>query len=754
MSPTTQTAVQADPGAAETQLRIAQELAQLGTWEWDLVTGLALGSRELFRIAGFGDDSRRAAFDEAFSIVHPDDVAALDEALRRAVDERALFQHEYRVVCADGTELIMHARGQLVFDASGAPVRMIGISQDVTEQQRSERALLESEERYRNLIAHLPEVTWRSTEEEKPLFISPNVQGLWGYAAEEMIDGGIELWARRIHPADRDRVLRAYRALFDPGLEYDVEYRFQRKDNAWMWVHDRAVVVVDDRRVPHAFGVMSDVTARHFSEEALRKSEARYRALVEQANDIIFTTDVEGHLTSLNRAFEHVTGWPVTDWIGRPFRDLIAPAALPEAMEHFRAVMRGESYCAEYQVRAQDGQLRILETTAQALIVNRQVTGTVGIARDVTRRREQEAQAEKDKRMASLGHLAASVAHEFNNVLMSILPFAEILKRRVPNDERAALAIKHIFQAVARGRQVTQEILRLARPVTVTLGAVDVREWLADFARQTAAMLGPRYQLSTRIHAEGELFVRADRTLLDQVAMNLIINARDAMPDGGQVSILASRAAEGIIEIDVADTGHGIEPELVDRIFDPLFTTKRSGTGLGLSIAYQTMLQQEGSLRVRSRFGEGSTFTLSLRETAAPMRPAEVTAPRRATAKRVLLVEDEEAVGQGIRALLEAEGFEVTLVTEGRAAMGAVERFSPEVVVLDVNLPDISGTEVYEELHARHPSLPVIFSTGHADAHALDDLRARGVPSIMKPYDIAELVALIAEEGVAAVKAG
>ncbi|HKO58031.1 MAG TPA: PAS domain S-box protein [Thermoanaerobaculia bacterium] len=723
----------------ETQLRIAQELAHLGTWEWDLTTGLTVGSRELFLMAGFGDGPH----DDAFSIVHPDDVAALDARLRLAVEERTLFEQEYRVVRQDGSEVIVHARGQLVFDDAGTPLRMIGMAQDVTEGKKNERALRESEERYRSLVAYIPEVTWHGSAERKPLFVSPNVHRLWGFSAEELVEGGVELWAKHIHPADRDRVLRAYRALFEGGAaEYDVEYRFQRKDRAWMWVHDRAELA-EVEGAPQAFGVMSDVTARRFAEEALRKSEARYRALVEQANDIIFTVDIDGNITSLNRAFALVTGWPMESWIGRDFRELLEATSVPTARRQLRAVLRGESHCANYEVRAADGRMLELESTAQALVVDGRVAGTVGIARDVTRRREQEAQTEKEKRLASLGQLAASVAHEFNNVLMSILPFAELIKRRVTGDDRITLATRHIFQAIARGRQVSQEILRLTRPAPASLAPVDLREWLADFGREASEMLGPKYRVLARIDADGAVFVRADRALLDQVATNLVLNARDAMPDGGPVAIIASRCeVDQTVEIDVIDGGHGMPENLLERIFDPLFTTKRGGTGLGLSIAHEAMARQDGSVTVKSRVGEGSTFTMRLPETAPP--PPVTTAQKPPAARqRVLLVEDDEAVGEGIRALLEDEGFEVLLVARGGEAMPAVESFGPDVVVLDVNLPDISGLDVYELLQVTAPSLPVIFSTGHADARALDDVHRRGVPSIMKPYDIADLVAMI-----------
>ncbi|MCU1350622.1 MAG: sensor hybrid histidine kinase [Acidobacteria bacterium] len=383
-----------------------------------------------------------------------------------------------------------------------------------------------------------------------------------------------------------------------------------------------------------------------------------------------------------------------------------------------------------------------------------QATGTIGIARDVTRRKQAESEAEKEKRLASLGHLAASVAHEFNNVLMSILPFAELLRRRSPNDERTDVATKHIIQAIRRGRQVSQEILRLARPAPPTLIALPVAEWLTDFTREAQAMLGPKYVVSSELE-HGRLFLRGDRALLDQVATNLVLNARDAMPNGGRLRVTVRRRTDdgplaheapgsAHIEISVHDEGAGIPSGIIDRVFDPLFTTKPAGTGLGLSIAHQAMMQQDGTLRVDSAPGRGSTFSMIFREAEVPQPPAQ-NVPRPASEpRRILIVEDDESVGEGLCALLIDEGFEVRLVTRGRAAAGAVLEFSPDLVLLDVNLPDISGVAVFEELHKRWPRIPIIFSTGHTDGHALEELRHRRVPSIMKPYDIDELLTVMA----------
>jgi PAS domain S-box-containing protein len=601
----------------ETELSIANDLAHLGSWEWDLETNRIIGSRELFRLLGLGDRAGALEFEEWLLVVDRHDVAELREALRQAAAEGREFEHEYRLRGDAGR--IIHSRGRIIADGGGAPKRMIGMAQDVTQLLRD---------------------------------------------AEE-----------------------------------------------------------------------------------LRRSEQRFRALVEQATDIIFSLDEEQRLTSINPAFETITGWTIEEWIGQPFIECLAPESHESARAHLAAALRGESTIAEYQLRTRDGRPVTIETTTQAIANGGgELMGTVGIARDVTRRNETERALEQEKRLSSLGHLAASVAHEFNNVLMSIMPFAELLKRRAPDDERTSVAAHHIFNAIRRGRQISQEILRFARPAPLVITSIDVREWLREFAREAEALVGPKYRVWTRESNDPAIHARADRAALDRVATNLVLNARDAMPDGGaiMIDIRRSESDAGFISIALRDEGSGISPDIIGRVFDPLFTTKKGGTGLGLSTAYAAVAQMGGSLHVESREGEWSEFTILLPAGEPPA--VEASKPRREAApQRVLLVEDDEAVGEGIRALLLDGGFDVRLVTRGREAAGAVAELSPDVVVLDVNLPDISGLEVLETLRRSWPVLPVILSTGHADANALDSIRKLQVPFLLKPYEIDDLLALLAQ---------
>jgi PAS domain S-box-containing protein len=718
-------------------LAMAQQLSQIGSWDWDVENDVVTLSPELQRVFNGGLPASGKLADY-LAFVEPDERTRLLAELHHAGADGSAFDAEFGLAI-DGIPRVVHARGQVVSDLH--PRRMIGMARDVTTRKEREAALFQSETRFRTILANIPEVVWRDDGKGKPVYVSENVIDVWGFTADEFLKGELELWARNVHPADRDRVLAEYEALFAEGKRYDVEYRFRRRDGKWIWVHNRAELSeVDGQK--HAFGVFSDVTERRRAADDLARSEARYRALFEQAGVIIYTLDPEGRFTSLNKAFETITNWSMDEWLGRPFKELIQPEDVALATAQFQAVLRGEPVLGDYRLKTKDGGEVIVETTPQALRIDGELIGTLGIARDVTRRRIEELEREKEQRLASLGELAASVAHTFNNVLMSILPFAELLKRRAPDDPKVDVATKHIFQAIKRGRQVSQEIQRLARPVSsLSISTIDVERWVTDLAREARAALGSSSVVETKIN-DRNLYVRGDPSLLQQVATNVIVNARDAMPNGGELTIEASLAENGQVEVSLTDSGPGIPDQLLDRIFEPLFTTKRSGTGLGLSIAHQAMVQQGGTLRVSSRVGEGTTFTIALGAAPVPV-VRDGNQQRSIEPRRIVLVEDDESVGEGIRALLIDEGYEVQLVTSGAAAIEIIGSFVPELVLLDVNLPDMSGFQVYEELSKRWPGLPVIFSTGHADARALGEAQHRNVPSIMKPYDIDELLAVV-----------
>jgi CheY-like chemotaxis protein len=339
--------------------------------------------------------------------------------------------------------------------------------------------------------------------------------------------------------------------------------------------------------------------------------------------------------------------------------------------------------------------------------------------------------------------VAASLAHEFNNVLMGIQPFVEVVADHAPVSRPISDALAHITRAIARGKRASQEILRFANPKEPQLFAVDARDWLPGVLGQLVAVLPSSISLSSSLEPSVRC-LRADAEQLEQVITNLVFNARDAILGAGQIHVgmsLTSAGGEDFVRISVADDGPGIEAELLDRIFEPLFTTKRTGTGLGLAIARRLMEGQGGTLTAENRPEGGSVFHLLVpgAETSSPqLQPLNIATPG---VLRVLLVEDDESVGTGLRMLLDAQGYETTWVRMASDAGAAARETRPHVAIIDVNLPDGSGVDLIPVLRSEHESLPVVLSTGHVELdRSTEDARTL---SLMKPYELRDLLAAI-----------
>src|SRR5438105_837831 len=366
----------------------------------------------------------------------------------------------------------------------------------------------------------------------------------------------------------------------------------------------------------------------------------------------------------------------------------------------------------QYRIRRGESEVRTLRATAKVIAdEDCRPLRIYGSVRDITDaqnadgdRFDMARQLEETRRIATLGRVAATMAHEFNNVMMGIATFVEVLKRRKA-PEAIDRSVRGIESGIKRGRTITDEILRYTRASTPVASAIDVAAWLADFAVEAQALTAG----AANIHAETGLCVRGDVSQLNQVLVNLLINAKDASAPGAPITIEAKRASDEFADIVVADRGSGIPPDVLDRIFDPLFTTKPRGTGLGLAVVQQVIEAHGGTVNVQSEAGVGTTFHLQL-----PI--CEATEPAHSAAGgSLLLVEDDGAVAAGLDALLTSEGVIVRTAASGGEAIREIDRDRPDVIVLDLQLPDISGANVYDLISERWPGLPVIFISGSFD---------------------------------------
>ena len=486
----------------------------------------------------------------------------------------------------------------------------------------------------------------------------------------------------------------------------------------------------------------------------LRESEEHFRSLIENASDLILVVGHDERLRYVSPSVDRLLGVTTEAMMGQKISELAVGDAVQNELDRFHSRADDTPHTATLLLRDASGASREFEavgarTADGELVLN---------CRDITDRRRLEAQLEQSGRLASLGRLAATVSHEFNNVLMGIQPFVDLLQRQ-RTEKAVTTATTQIGRAIKRGKHISEEILRYTRPIPPTLRPVVVRDWLSELEIEIRALAGPEVRL-TMVAPLG-MTISADASQLNQVLTNLSINARDAgaravriearlVEGDGDFAFGIVREAERFAHISFSDNGSGIPEGIRQQIFEPLFTTKTTkGTGLGLAVAQQVIARHGGEIFVESRVGSGTTFhlflPLAVSEGGTLLRGEEEVAPSSIEAgHRVLVVEDDAAVAEGLIALLEMEEFETDLAIRGGDALAIIPRFAPDIVIVDVGLPDMSGIELFETIRSRWPRIGVIFSTGHGDMEAvLDALDSRQAIFLQKPYSVETLLAAV-----------
>ncbi|MFA6958336.1 MAG: response regulator [Thermoanaerobaculia bacterium] len=508
-----------------------------------------------------------------------------------------------------------------------------------------------------------------------------------------------------------------------------------------------------------------EIAARNRMEEALRRSEEQYRRIVEGAQEGIWMDDAGNRTTFVNPKVVDILGYTTEEMIGRSIFDFIDPTAISELES--RLLRRRSGLGDDYDLlfRRRDGTSVWTRVTASPLRdASGNFAGSLAMITDITERlrsqeehRRMERQLEKAQRINGLGRVAATIAHEINNMLMGIQPFVEIIGRGAGNDERISNATQQISNSVRRGKRVTEEILRFTNAVAPVRQIINMGEWLTLIEPELQAVVGSGVTMTVDLPPEN-VFAPCDGAQMQQVITNLVINARDAMPGGGAVTLTLATSTgeenllsglsehERFVRLTVRDAGSGIAPEMLEQIFDPFVTTKRSGTGLGLAVARQVLTQHGGLIFAESAPGSGTAFHILLPRADEALHTVVTVAAQKTSGhiRRLLLVEDEVLVAEGLSSLLELEGIIVRVVDQGREVVGAIDEFAPDVVVLDLTLPDIDGREVFAQITLRWPDLPVVFSSGHGGQADLARELARGhVGFLQKPYEVAALMAAI-----------
>jgi two-component system cell cycle sensor histidine kinase/response regulator CckA len=652
----------------------------------------------------------------------------------------------------DGSSLMVQLCTAITSDGE-----RISAVHDVTRERRAQMEVVESERRYRELSESTHELLCVHETDGRIVDVNPAAARALGYTLEELCSMNIK---QLLTP----RAVAGFAGYIDnmarDGMAEGVMSLVTRQGELRLWHYHNTLRITGGRTIVH--GLARDVTDRETALHDLRTSERHFRTIIENVSDLITLIDPAGLIRYVSPSVSRALGMCAEDLTDRSYADLVHPDDAKEAAIVFMRQLTTPAAVGALDARIQhgDGTWRWYSIVVTNRLVDGTVANVIVNARDITERRLLLSQLEQANRVNGLGRLAATVAHEFNNVLMGMQPFAELIQRPQITPEMAATGAGHIANSIARGKRVAMDILRFTQPAQPNLDRVALSDWWDRLLPEVQAATENSIRLEWSFPEQ--LAVIADDSQLCQVFSNLITNARHAMSRGGTLSVTARRPAAGetfrfgvvpnsesFIQISVSDTGSGIPLEIIGHVFDPLFTTKRNGgTGLGLAVVHQIVTNHEGAIFVESTPGAGTTFHAFFRAaseagTEEMNDAAESDAvPVPASPARVIIIDDEIVVAEGLSEILREEGHTVAIA--GTAAEGEelAESFRPVIALVDVGLPDANGTDLAARLRNRHPDLRVVIISGHADVPGLvtDDPNVR---FLQKPFPSTALLQVL-----------
>jgi len=749
---------------SEERLRLAITGAALGTWHWDLRSGQLEWSDLSFALFGL-EPQPNMTCEQFRAAIEPSDRDAVEQALARAIRDHSDCEIEFRIVRPDKSVHWVGTRGRAFYDAQRTPIRMEGIAQDISARKHAEIALREGEERFRQLADAMPHLVWQI-----------RFDGTLTYANRRWVEYyqrtalGPGDWSELIHPEDLPRAESAWTA-YERGEATAQAFRLRRYDGRYQWFACQVVPMRDSEgRLSHVVGTATDIELLKQTEDALRASRARLDTALRAAGMGTWVWQLDTDKLQLDASLSQLLGFSAEE---------VATLTMDECLEHVHAdhraalcaaAARSREHGADFDVecrfvRADGGDIWLASKGRVEPCAAGRPSQVFGACVDATQHKQLEEELRQAQKMEAIGQLAGGVAHDFNNLLMVILGQASLISAQPRLPEAAGKGIREIVAASERAASLTAQLLAFGRRQTLQMKELDLNEVVENVGQMLQRLLGENIVLEIAADAP-TLRLRADPNTLVQVLLNLALNARDAMPAGGRLTIRTSREVRGervaralpeahagsFACLTVRDTGAGIPVDVLPRIFEPFFTTKEvgKGTGLGLATVYGIVKQHHGFVAVDSAPCLGTTFKVFLplpseaRDVALPAVPAHAV---RGHDEVVLLVEDDAAVRATITSILEQHNYRLVVADDGVQALELFAARGSEIALLltDVVLPrGLSGAELALQLRRQDPRLRVILCSGYsADKIERGMESLPGMMFLQKPYRAEQLLTLM-----------
>jgi len=762
---------------SEESLAMAQEIADIGSWDWKIKDDKLTWSDKTYRQFGLKPGEIKSSYQTFESLIHPEDREMLNRRVEQALKGEKPYSVDARMVRTDGTEWIMHAQGTVYRDKDSEPIRFVGTQQDITNRVRAGKALRESEERYRSLVENSLSSIILHRQEEM-LFANERFFNIFGYEQEELQNLVVDdILAPEI--VGEVAELRRRRLAGEIQQTSVYESKGKRKDGE-IFDMEISVCVVSYQEEPCCMASLSDMSKRKQAEEDSKGLRRQNELILNAAGEGIYGLNLKGNTTFVNPAAFNMIGWKLEEIIGKNQHQILhhsRPDGTPYPPEEcpiYAAFKDGKEHRVDNEVFwRKDGSCFPVEYISRPIFnEDGKIEGAVVTFKDITERRR--AEEEKNKletklqqaqKMESIGTLAGGIAHDFNNILSPIMIHTEMAMIDLSPDSHLHHHLKQIYVSSQRARDLVKQVLTFSRQRHQELIPLKLSLVVKENIKLIRSTFPSTIEICQDIKTESDT-VLADPTQINQVLLNLCTNASHAMREaGGELTIslndelLDSEDAGkysdlnpgSYLRLTVSDTGHGIEPEVMNQIFEPYFTTKNvgEGTGMGLAMIHGIVKSYGGDITVESEPGKGTTFHVLLPRIEADVSPIaehKIEIPK--GSERILFVDDEKVAVDAFQQMLENLGYKVTARTSSIEALEAF-RHNPDafdLVITDMTMPNMTGKELAKELMAIRSDIPIVLCTGFSEQIDKDKAKAIGISAfVMKPIVMHEIAVTIRE---------